>query len=54
MSDNHLFSVLSWDVIVETLMEYADDTHDSSDLRIPSSIGRVSNPLVVNIIVKRY
>ena len=35
-------------------MEYADDTHDGTDFRIRSSIGRVSIPLVVNVIVKRY
>jgi hypothetical protein len=49
ISDIYLFSVLSWDVIVETLMEYVDDPHDGSDLRIRSSIGRVSIPLVVNV-----
>ena len=52
ISDSYLFSVLSWDVIVETLMEYVDDTHDGSDLRIRSSIGRVSSLLVVNVDVE--
>ena len=35
-------------------MEYVDDTHDGSDLRIRSSIGRVSSPLVVNVFFERY
>ena len=49
ISDNYLLliPVLSWDVIVETLMEYVDDTHDGNDLRIRSSIGGVSSPLVI-------
>lgn len=42
---------MSWDVIVETLMEYVDDTHDGSELRIRSPISRVSSPLVVKVIV---
>jgi hypothetical protein len=46
MVDSYLFSVLSWDVVVETLMEYDDNTHDE---RIRSSIGRVSGRLFVNI-----
>lgn len=49
ISDRYLFSVLSWDVVIETLMEYVDDTHDGSDLRIRSSINRVCSPLVVNV-----
>ena len=32
-------------------MEYVDDTHDGSDLRIRSSIVRVSKFLVVKVIV---
>jgi hypothetical protein len=32
-------------------MEYVDDTHDGSDLRVRSSIGRVSSPVVVKVIV---
>ena len=46
MTDSHLFPVLSWDVIVETLMEYDDDTHDG---RIRSSIDRVSNRSFSNV-----
>lgn len=32
-------------------MEYVDDTHDGSELRIRSPISRVSSPLVVKVIV---
>ena len=35
-------------------MEYVDDPHDGSNLRIRSSIGRVSTPLVnVNVDVEQ-
>jgi hypothetical protein len=35
-------------------MEYVDDTYVGSDLRIHSSIGKVSGALVVKVIVERY
>ena len=49
ISDSHLFSVLSWDVTVETLMEFDDDPHSGSDLRVHSAIGKVSGCLFVNV-----
>lgn len=46
--DNYLFSVLSWDVIVETLMEYDYDPRDGGE-RIHSFIGRASGHLFSNV-----
>lgn len=46
ISDSYSLSVLSWDVIIETLMEYDDDSHGG---HTRSSIAGVSSRLSVDI-----